>query len=389
MDSLGEILKKSREGHGYTIEKAAEETRIPLRFIQSIENDIYSDFPGEAYLKGFLRSYSQYLDLDPDQIVRKYEIIKISESEMPIEQLIPKPTFDYKTFLVRFLVIAILLGTIFGIYKGGVTLYGFIKRKSIEASTKEKKVKPVKQKKVVDKEVVKTTKPSTDFLLTNKTETFIIGLNGTVGFKIDDKDFHLKIVQLFPSVILQDERSKQYLLFHNYSENIDLNGDNKYDIEILLNNWTEQKANISFTNLSAVDQEIIESKEITSNTSGLIDSKLPEKKSSEIVDGKEVLGTVKDNSPITLSFVTKRDIYLRYKTDESSSIQGFLTTGTRRNISFSNSAVLWLSEGGSVEINIPKVDKTITPGKTGMVSVNKIAIEKRGEVFEVVSYNLK
>ena len=83
MESIGEKFKKRREERGLFIEQIARDTNISKKYIEAIENENFSEMPGEAYLLGFLRSYAEYLDIDPDEIVAIYKNTKIQEQPVP------------------------------------------------------------------------------------------------------------------------------------------------------------------------------------------------------------------------------------------------------------------------------------------------------------------
>ena len=57
---------------GLTLEQAADDTRIRLKFLQAIESGDYQSLPGNVYTKGFLRNYAEYLNLEPDEMVALY-----------------------------------------------------------------------------------------------------------------------------------------------------------------------------------------------------------------------------------------------------------------------------------------------------------------------------
>jgi cytoskeletal protein RodZ len=67
-DTIGEILKRTRESKNLTIETVNRETKISVVMIRALEQDDLESFGSETYLKGFLRNYARYLGLDPDQL---------------------------------------------------------------------------------------------------------------------------------------------------------------------------------------------------------------------------------------------------------------------------------------------------------------------------------
>ena len=73
MESYGELLHKTREEKGIDLDKASRENSIDRRYLEGLEAEDSSVFPGEAYLVGFLRNYSTYLEIDPEFVLKLYK----------------------------------------------------------------------------------------------------------------------------------------------------------------------------------------------------------------------------------------------------------------------------------------------------------------------------
>jgi cytoskeleton protein RodZ len=86
MASVGTELKRLREERQLSIKRAAEETRISARHLQSLEEGRYGDLPGGMYNRAFLRAYSEYLGADPKEFIQGYERETGNVPERP-----PKP----------------------------------------------------------------------------------------------------------------------------------------------------------------------------------------------------------------------------------------------------------------------------------------------------------
>jgi cytoskeletal protein RodZ len=69
---IGPALKQARLLIGKSIEEASRETRIRPEYIDALEAERYESLIGDPYVRGFLRSYSTYLGLDPDKVVTYY-----------------------------------------------------------------------------------------------------------------------------------------------------------------------------------------------------------------------------------------------------------------------------------------------------------------------------
>ncbi|MBR5095599.1 MAG: helix-turn-helix domain-containing protein, partial [Treponema sp.] len=94
MDSYGAILRHAREQKKVSVETAAKETSISQRYIEALESENTSVFHGEAYVVGFLRNYSEYLNVDAARLTKLYHAALVQESPVP-EGLFekPKPTY--------------------------------------------------------------------------------------------------------------------------------------------------------------------------------------------------------------------------------------------------------------------------------------------------------
>jgi cytoskeletal protein RodZ len=73
VEEIGRRLKKAREARGIALEVAEEETKIRRKYIEALEAGQEAVLPGDAYLKGFLRTYGNYLGLDGTALVEAYK----------------------------------------------------------------------------------------------------------------------------------------------------------------------------------------------------------------------------------------------------------------------------------------------------------------------------
>ena len=87
MDSYGELLKNARESKGLEIERIARELTIDSRYLIGLEQEDTSVFPGDAYFIGFLKNYSNYLELDTEFLLKLYHNKKLQEEPVPTELL--------------------------------------------------------------------------------------------------------------------------------------------------------------------------------------------------------------------------------------------------------------------------------------------------------------
>jgi cytoskeleton protein RodZ len=90
MESIGEKLRQTRETKGYTLEQIARDTHIAKRFLEALEVEDFTVFPGDPYLIGFMRTYAEYLGLESEEIVSLYKNLKLQEQPAPIDELISR-----------------------------------------------------------------------------------------------------------------------------------------------------------------------------------------------------------------------------------------------------------------------------------------------------------
>lgn len=117
MESLGEKLRTARQARDLSYDQVSRDTNIASRYLEALETENFSGFPGEPYIIGFLRNYGAYLDLDVQELLSLYRSFKIQEQPVPVEQLLKMPSRLPKILLTAALVLLIV-----GIGGGGVFL---------------------------------------------------------------------------------------------------------------------------------------------------------------------------------------------------------------------------------------------------------------------------
>ena len=72
MFEIGSTLRETRVRRKTTLQQAEDDTKIRVKYIQAMENDDFDLMPSAAYVKGFLRTYSDYLGLDANVMIEEY-----------------------------------------------------------------------------------------------------------------------------------------------------------------------------------------------------------------------------------------------------------------------------------------------------------------------------
>ena len=66
-------LREARLRGGYSLSDAAHVLRIQEHYLEALEEGRFDQIPGTTYIIGFLRSYSGFLGLDPDEIIDAFK----------------------------------------------------------------------------------------------------------------------------------------------------------------------------------------------------------------------------------------------------------------------------------------------------------------------------
>jgi transcriptional regulator with XRE-family HTH domain len=72
-ESIGSILRQQRESQKLNLEEIAEELKIRSQYLEALENDQFELLPGTLYQRSFLKTYAQFLDLDPVHILKMFD----------------------------------------------------------------------------------------------------------------------------------------------------------------------------------------------------------------------------------------------------------------------------------------------------------------------------
>jgi transcriptional regulator with XRE-family HTH domain len=72
-NTAGELLKQSRLRQRLSIAECAKRTHIAVRYIEALEDEKWSELPSESHRLGFLRLYSRFLGVPPEEVVTMYQ----------------------------------------------------------------------------------------------------------------------------------------------------------------------------------------------------------------------------------------------------------------------------------------------------------------------------
>ncbi len=70
--TFGEELRRERLIREVSLEEISASTKISVRLLTALESSDLSRLPAPVFTRGFIRSYSRHLGLDPDEMVNAY-----------------------------------------------------------------------------------------------------------------------------------------------------------------------------------------------------------------------------------------------------------------------------------------------------------------------------
>ncbi|MGB1252112.1 MAG: helix-turn-helix domain-containing protein [Candidatus Promineifilaceae bacterium] len=73
MDEVGNILRDQREKLGYTLSRAEDRLKIQSRYLTALEEGRYDVLPTPVHVRGYLRNYAKFLELDPQPLLDSYQ----------------------------------------------------------------------------------------------------------------------------------------------------------------------------------------------------------------------------------------------------------------------------------------------------------------------------
>jgi cytoskeleton protein RodZ len=72
MPALGERFRAAREARGLSLSDAAEQIRIRSVYLAAIEDENWNAIGAPVYVRGFLRTYARFLNLEPEEAVAAF-----------------------------------------------------------------------------------------------------------------------------------------------------------------------------------------------------------------------------------------------------------------------------------------------------------------------------
>src|SRR3990167_6830657 len=112
--TLGEKLKKLRGDFRMSLAEISKVTKIQVKYLEYLENGQYDKLPADVYVRGFLRSYARYLNIDEGALIKLYERerhIQANLSHVPSKKTFAMRNLDISSLVItpRSLVMVLII----------------------------------------------------------------------------------------------------------------------------------------------------------------------------------------------------------------------------------------------------------------------------------------
>jgi hypothetical protein len=92
MFAIGDSLREARTRRGLSPADVQKGLRIRERYLTALEEERWDLLPGEAYVKGFLRQYAEFLGLDGNLYIEEYTTRSRHDEEALVPDSLAPPT---------------------------------------------------------------------------------------------------------------------------------------------------------------------------------------------------------------------------------------------------------------------------------------------------------
>jgi cytoskeleton protein RodZ len=125
MFEIGNSLREARLRQALEFPEIEQATKIRSKYLRALEDEQFDILPGQTYVKGFLRTYSEYLGLDGQLYVDEYNSRYIqADEETPLRTRIGSsgrggPRLESGVILLALAAIGVLTLLVFAAWKFG------------------------------------------------------------------------------------------------------------------------------------------------------------------------------------------------------------------------------------------------------------------------------
>ena len=382
MESIGDKLRQKREELSLSIDQVARDTNIAKAYLVALENEKFEEFPGETYLVGFLRNYSEYLGLNAEDVISLYKSFKIQEQPIPMDELLESPKIPWAIIGVIALVLVILGAGAFLLFPDV-----FLGGRSVTAETAvQSETKPV----IEPADELESAGPvivMDEDILEQRFE------QGTViRFAKGDSIYEMDLAKIDTDITLESGDT-EFILGLGQEEMLDLDNSGDPDIYVLVRDIDGAAAVIRFDRQVvpvASDTQETEPAQAAENAQEAATPEAQPASTTTAVGNAQVSSREKKpnvimkeekSGPFTLMIQFRGNCLVRYEIDDQSRKEQYFTKDKVLQLDVMKEVRLWLSNGGNASAKIS--GNPVEFGKPGEVSVGIIRWERNAGAYEL------
>jgi cytoskeleton protein RodZ len=123
--TLGSLLKTSREDRHIDLDAVVKETKVRRHYLEALENEEWEKLPSQVFVRGFVRSYAEFLGLDKEMVLDHYERAVPRERYQPhvLQSISTQSTMWRRIITISLLAIA-LIGVIIYLRGNKISIIG-------------------------------------------------------------------------------------------------------------------------------------------------------------------------------------------------------------------------------------------------------------------------
>lgn len=113
--SLGRLLRISREERNIDLDEAVRVTRIRRHNLEALENEEWSKLPSQVFVRGFLKSYAEFLGLDKEMVLNYYQRASPFQKYKPhvLKEIKPHPGRSNLIIIIPVLALALIAAIVY------------------------------------------------------------------------------------------------------------------------------------------------------------------------------------------------------------------------------------------------------------------------------------
>lgn len=360
MESIGQKLISARESLGYSIEQIARETNIAKSYLIALEAEDFDCFPGETYLLGFLRNYSEFLGIDSQEMISLYRNMVIQEQPVPMEELLEKKKSISPFLIIIIAVLGLVAVFYFWIYPdfimSGEPGEGADREQSVKIDEKPRREVAVKSTYEFSDEVVEKRFRKGD----------------SIAVAVNEERFNLVIDEIKDSVLFVHPGG-ELAMAAGEEKLLDLDEDDSPDIRILLRSFDADTESAvihidRFVQISAEQQNEGLVNNVAARASDNVS--FGEAGAQSRVIDPVVIRSADRPEPFSMNVVFRGYCLLRYFLDNSVREERYFHKGETFRLEADSEIRLWVSNAGSFSGKINGIDLTL--GGSGEISTRSI-----------------